>query len=67
MTVKELNAVAKQRGVSVPAGTRRKDLIELLRASPQVQGTMLAQADLDGPAPPVEGEALDGSDMQVTL
>jgi hypothetical protein len=67
MTVKELNTVAKQRGVNVPAGTRRKDLIELLRAAPQVQGTMLAQADLDGPAPPVEGAALDGSDMQVTL
>jgi hypothetical protein len=70
MTVKELNAVAKQRGVTVPAGTRRKDLIELLRAAPQVQGTLLASSssvDLDGPAPPVEGEALDGSDMQVTL
>jgi hypothetical protein len=67
MTVKELNAVAKQRGLSVPAGTRRKDLIELLKTAPQVQGTVLASADLDGPTPPQGGASLDGSDMEVTL
>jgi hypothetical protein len=69
MTVKELNAVAKQRGLSVPAGTRRKDLIELLKAAPQVQGTVLpsGEAGLDGPAPPQGGASLDGSDMEVTL
>ena len=48
LTVKELTGLAKQKGLSVPAGTRRKDLIELLKKSgPAVtQGTML-----DGPGP----------------
>ena len=71
MTVKELNALAKQRSLSVPAGTRRKDLIDLLKKSQLVlgqqeglQGTLLAPAefsgvDLEGPAPPAEGEALE--------
>ena len=31
MTVKELLTLAKQKGVSVPAGTRRKEIIELLK------------------------------------
>jgi hypothetical protein len=70
MTVKELNALAKQRNLSVPAGTRRKDLIDLLKKSQPsgpaqqgLQGTLLAPADLaadlEGPAPPAEGEALE--------
>lgn len=74
MTVKELNALAKQRSLTVPAGTRRKDLIDLLKKSQLVlgqqegqeglQGTLLAPAefsgvDLEGPAPPAEGEALE--------
>ena len=71
MTVKELNALAKQRSLSVPAGTRRKDLIDLLKKSQPaaqsqegLQGTLLAPADLsdvnlEGPAPPAEGEALE--------
>lgn len=69
MTVKELNALAKQRSLTVPAGTRRKDLIDLLKKSQPVQaqqglqGTLLAPAelnvDLEGPAPPAEGESLE--------
>lgn len=75
MTVKELQDLAKQNNVKVPAGTRRKDLIELLKgANPladlnslapsgtsvtnNIQGTLLAAAQLDGPAPPVEGSPL---------
>jgi len=53
MTVKELNTLAKQRGLTVPAGTRRKDLIDLLKKSDT--------DTLDGPAPPAEGESLEGS------
>lgn len=59
MTVKELLALAKERGVSVPAATRRKDLIALLK-----------KPMLDGPMPAVMGETFDGSDLvanEVTL
>lgn len=52
MTVKELLALAKERGVSVPAATRRKDLIALLK-----------KPMLDGPMPTVMGETFDGSDL----
>ena len=75
MTVKELQDLAKQNNVKVPAGTRRKDLIELLKGTNpltdlnslapsgtavtnNIQGTLLAAAQLDGPAPPVEGSPL---------
>ena len=68
MTVKELNSLAKQRNISVPANTRRKDLIDKLKKSQltydSLQGTLLAPADetpLDGPAPPAEGESLESS------
>jgi len=58
MTVKELTGLAKQRGVSVPAGTRRKDLIEMLKkaANTQANSTML-----DGPHPMEGGAPLDGA------
>jgi hypothetical protein len=66
MTVKELNSLAKQRNLTVPANTRRKDLIDLLKKSQLtqsgLQGTLLSDdAPLDGPAPPVEGESLESS------
>jgi len=66
MTVKELNSLAKQRNLSVPANTRRKDLIDLLKKSQltqsNLQGTLLSDdTPLDGPAPPVEGESLESS------
>ncbi len=66
MTVKELNSLAKQRNLSVPANTRRKDLIDLLKKSQLtqsgLQGTLLSDdVPLDGPAPPVEGESLETS------
>ena len=48
----------KQRGMSVPAGTRRKDLIEMLKkaANTQANSTML-----DGPHPMEGGAPLDGA------
>jgi hypothetical protein len=52
MTVKELHGLAKEKGVTVPAGTRRKDIIELLKKSEH--NTML-----DGPTPTSEGALLD--------
>ena len=58
MTVKELNGLAKQKGVSVPAGTRRKELIEMLKNAPTM---------LDGPVNANEGAPLDGSLPEVTL
>jgi len=63
MTVKELQGLAKQKAVTVPAGTRRKDLIDLLKksdGSAPLQGTLLSSmtVDLQGPEPPASGEAL---------
>ena len=56
MTVKELQALAKQKSITVPAGTRRKDLIELLKGdSKPIQGTLLAPAELDAEADTLEG------------
>lgn len=65
MTVKELNGLAKQKGLTVPAGTRRKELIEMLKkaaATPESGSSML-----DGPAPLNDGAPLDGSLPEVTL
>jgi hypothetical protein len=62
LTVKELNGLAKQKGLSVPAGTRRKELIELLKKG-SVQGTML-----DGPGPDDnQGAPLESNAVEVTL
>ena len=59
MSVTELKALIKQKGLSVPTGARRKDLIEVLKKSSTT--TML-----DGPAPPAEGELLESSEMMET-
>jgi hypothetical protein len=66
LTVKELNGLAKQKGLSVPAGTRRKELIELLKkaAGPVVtQGTMLDGPGLDdnqgSPLNPLESNVME--------
>ena len=53
MTVKELQGLAKQKGLTVPAATRRKDLIELIKKadssdSAPLQGTLLSSNELDG-------------------
>jgi hypothetical protein len=58
MSVAELKALIKQKGLSAPAGARRKDLIEVLKKS--------ATTMLDGPAPPAEGELLESSEMMET-
>lgn len=61
MTVKELQGLAKQKSITVPAGTRRKDLIELLKnnnTSGPIQGTLLAPVELEG-AGPVQGSTLE--------
>ena len=65
MTVKELNGLAKQKGLTVPAGTRRKELIDMLKkatAAPESSSSML-----DGPMPLNDGAPLDGSLPEVTL
>ena len=68
MTVKELIGLAKQRGVSVPAATRRKEIIELLKKSSagNMQGVADVNAMLDGPE--LEGGAsLEESDITTVL
>ena len=60
MTVKELTGLAKQRGMSVPAGTRRKDLIELLKTSTSLK------EEIQGALPSFLGESLDVA-AEVTL
>ena len=65
MTVKELNGLAKQKGLTVPAGTRRKELIDMLKkatAGPESNSSML-----DGPMSLNDGAPLDGSLPEVTL
>lgn len=65
MTVKELNGLAKQKGLTVPTGTRRKELIDMLKkatAAPESSSSML-----DGPMPLNDGAPLDGSLPEVTL
>jgi hypothetical protein len=54
LTVKELQALAKDNSISVPAGTRRKDLIDLLKKAnvtpgevSSVEGTALQPASED--------------------
>lgn len=64
MTVKELLGLAKQNGVSVPAGTRRKEIIELLKRAPSTQGTQGTM--LDGPEPS-GGSPLDGLAEDITI
>ena len=64
MTVKELTTFAKQRGLTVAAGTRRKDLIELLK---KALGSK--QDEIEGATPPFEGESIEsvGVASEVTL
>ena len=65
MTVKELNGLAKQKGLTVPTGTRRKELIDMLKkatAAPESSSSML-----DGPMSLNDGAPLDGSLPEVTL
>jgi hypothetical protein len=66
MTVKELHALAKEKGVTVPAGTRRKELIELIKRGTQNTGSN-SNSMLDGPMPSSEGSPLDMSEVEVTL
>lgn len=58
MTLKELQTLAKQKGLTVNPGTRRKAIIDMLKSSSdasglstqtQVQGTLLSM--VDGPEP----------------
>lgn len=61
MSLKELQALAKQKGITVPAGSRRKAIIDMLKGSEtpgtsSVQGTFLS--DVSGPEP-VGGSALE--------
>jgi len=56
MTLKELQALAKEKGVTIAAGSRRKAIIDLLKSSDTVQGTLLSE--MPGPEP-VGGAALE--------
>lgn len=59
MTLKELQALAKQKGVTIAAGSRRKAIIDLLKGSDGssiVQGTLLSE--VSGPEP-VGGASLE--------
>lgn len=61
MTLKELQALAKQKGVTIAAGSRRKAIIDMLKSSDgssgtTVQGTLLSE--MPGPEP-VGGSALE--------
>lgn len=66
MTVKELHALAKEKGVTVPAATRRKELIELIKRGTQ-NAASNSNSMLDGPMPSSEGSPLDMSEVEVTL
>ena len=49
MTVKELTFLAKERSVSIPAGSRRKDIIEMLKKNlvqPSLQGAEIGSTDV---------------------
>ena len=64
MTLKELQTLARQKGLTVNAGTRRKAIIDMLKSSDavsettgtSVQGTLLSE--MPGPEP-VGGSALE--------
>ena len=60
MTLKELQTLAKQKGLSLAAGTRRKAIIDMLKSSDAsgniVQGTLLSE--MSGPEP-VGGSPLE--------
>ena len=60
MTLKELQAMAKQKGIKLETGTRRKAIIEMLKGSDNstnaVQGTLLSE--FTGPEP-VGGSSLE--------
>jgi hypothetical protein len=60
MTLKELQALAKQKGLTIAAGSRRKAIIDMLKSSDAtgavVQGTLLSE--VSGPEP-VGGAALE--------
>ena len=58
MSVKELGSLAKEKGISVPSGTRKKELLELLKKTP---------ANLEGPEPSVTGASLDAEELETTL
>ena len=63
MTLKELQALAKQKGVTIVAGSRRKAIIDTLKGSDVggatvVQGTLLSEVTLSGPEP-LGGAALE--------
>ena len=56
MSVKELGLLAKERGLTVPSGTRKKELVELLKKTTTLEG------------PPVAtGASLDLTEVETTL
>jgi hypothetical protein len=56
MTLKELQVLAKQKGITLATGARRKAIIDTLKSSETVQGTLLSE--MPGPEP-VGGASLE--------
>ena len=65
MTVKELHALARQKSVPVPAGTRRKDLIELLKGG--VEGMPTQGMPTQGMPMTTQGSLLSSLDQEETI
>jgi len=63
MSVKELGVLAKERGLTVPSGTRKKELVELLK---KVPGPGPTSSTLEGP-PVATGASLDSSEVETNL
>lgn len=61
MSVKELGTLAKERGLSVPSGTRKKELVELLKKAAATTST-----PLEGP-PVATGASLDSMEVETIL
>jgi hypothetical protein len=61
MSVKELGVLAKERGLTVPSGTRKKELIELLKKAATAGAT-----PLEGP-PVATGASLDSMEVETIL
>ncbi len=67
MSVKELGVLAKERGLTVPSGTRKKELVELLKKVPgPTSSSAPTSSTLEGP-PVATGASLDSSEVETNL
>ena len=49
LTINELKALAKEKGLKVPSGIRRKDLVDLVKGADSSSATGTNSGELDGP------------------